>query len=419
MSDGKLRTLLMDPAADIAVRYMTRFVCIAENCTDSCCQGWQASLDRDAYEKLKGAMIRSPETWMRFLKAVRPTEDDFTQTETYAYMRSKKGRGCAFWESDERCWVWKTYGYDFLGNVCALYPRVIGRLGDRLEVTASLSCPEAARLCLLSDDGLEWVPLSEAPLSRTVIHHSQPADSTTDARIRFFDVVRDMFADVLENRHSFVATRIALCAGLGREADKLAAKKGLDHVDLDALREPWGPLKAMPASTHPLTAEEGLAVWRGIMPPGKEGKKTQAGLHALVRTVWPLDVWPDEGPTPDAWRLYEEGRARWAPQWEKRIDLYFERYSVNHLYKDWFTAAKSMQGYWERLELWMAFGRALFFSHARLAEAPDDLSPEEVESLLDEHGVWTLQKLSKAVEHASVEPPLLSQPALMKLLQRA
>src|SRR5690606_34553615 len=55
------------------------------------------------------------------------------------------------------CGIHKKYGTDFLGDACHFFPRVTRRLGDTTLMTASLSCPEVARLALSGEEGLELV----------------------------------------------------------------------------------------------------------------------------------------------------------------------------------------------------------------------------------------------------------------------
>lgn len=55
--------------------------------------------------------------------------------------------------TDGLCAVHKKYGSDFLGDACHFFPRVTRKLGDEAFMTATLSCPESARLALLGEGG--------------------------------------------------------------------------------------------------------------------------------------------------------------------------------------------------------------------------------------------------------------------------
>jgi lysine-N-methylase len=54
--------------------------------------------------------------------------------------------------SDGWCSIQQTYGEDALGDACYFFPRVTRLLGGTLLQTASLSCPEIARLALFEEN---------------------------------------------------------------------------------------------------------------------------------------------------------------------------------------------------------------------------------------------------------------------------
>ena len=58
---------------------------------------------------------------------------------------------CAFLDDERRCEIHARSGADALWNACADYPRRAARTGDRLEISATLGCPEVARLALLGE----------------------------------------------------------------------------------------------------------------------------------------------------------------------------------------------------------------------------------------------------------------------------
>lgn len=51
------------------------------------------------------------------------------------------------------CGIHKNRGSDFLGDACHFFPRVTRTLGDTVFMTATLSCPETARLALTEEGG--------------------------------------------------------------------------------------------------------------------------------------------------------------------------------------------------------------------------------------------------------------------------
>lgn len=111
------------------------FRCIAQNCPDSCCQGWEVDVDNVAaayYRELPGQLGDR-------LRSVLKTEDGS------AYMILENGR-CPMWRQDGLCQIQAQLGHDALCQVCREYPRLYMDFGDFAEWGLELSCPEAARL---------------------------------------------------------------------------------------------------------------------------------------------------------------------------------------------------------------------------------------------------------------------------------
>jgi len=65
-------------------------------------------------------------------------------------MRKNSAGFCVKLE-DGLCGIHKKYGDRFLGDACHFYPRVTRALGSQIMMTASMSCPEIARIALLED----------------------------------------------------------------------------------------------------------------------------------------------------------------------------------------------------------------------------------------------------------------------------
>ena len=89
------------------------------------------------------------------------------------------------------CGVQRRHGESFLGDACFFYPRSARLLGGEASLTATLSCPEIARLALLEDDDIfapEALEISRLPLS---LHDYLPEGLTRDQALaihrRFLD----------------------------------------------------------------------------------------------------------------------------------------------------------------------------------------------------------------------------------------
>jgi len=112
-----------------------QFRCIAQDCPDSCCQGWAVDVDETAaayYRALPGKLGDR-------LRQVLKTEDGNT------CMLLKNSR-CPMWRQDGLCQIQVELNHEALCQVCRDYPRLYMDYGDFAEWGLELSCPEAAKL---------------------------------------------------------------------------------------------------------------------------------------------------------------------------------------------------------------------------------------------------------------------------------
>ena len=119
--------------------YYDRFQCLASACPDSCCREWSVQVDAEAealYRRLPGPLGEK-------LRGVLTQEDGETVFSV------ENGR-CPMWRGDGLCRIQAELGEQALCRVCREFPRIRHDFGDFAELQLELSCPEAARLILLS-----------------------------------------------------------------------------------------------------------------------------------------------------------------------------------------------------------------------------------------------------------------------------
>src|SRR4051794_12024267 len=130
----------------VATGYMTQFQCIGSACEDTCCKAWEVPISDADHGRLAGAL--GSEGAERLVKKI-PNGRGGTVT----VLRKLPDRACPELGADHLCRVHARFGEPALPDVCSDYPRVVGRLGDQLELTGHMSCPEVARRSLLADGG--------------------------------------------------------------------------------------------------------------------------------------------------------------------------------------------------------------------------------------------------------------------------
>jgi len=119
--------------------YYKKFRCLAGECPDTCCIGWEIIVDRETektYQKLRKGKSELAERLRRSVRRRLIIPD---------------GDRCPFLAGDGLCDLCREYGEAAMTRTCRRYPRHVEDFGDIHEVELLCSCPEAARLILSED----------------------------------------------------------------------------------------------------------------------------------------------------------------------------------------------------------------------------------------------------------------------------
>lgn len=132
--------------------YIKAFKCIAGECEETCCAGWYIAIDEKTYKKYK--KVKHPEMKKRLEKELVVKKG--SAPECAAKIKLKNNR-CAFLAKDNLCDIYKNLGEQYLSETCTMYPRNTNDLGEKVELSLALSCPEAARKILLSEEKIQFI----------------------------------------------------------------------------------------------------------------------------------------------------------------------------------------------------------------------------------------------------------------------
>lgn len=117
--------------------YYSAFRCIAADCPDSCCQGWDVAVDDEKaayYRALPGPLGDA-------------LREGLMQDDGTWYLENRGGR-CPMWRQDGLCRIQAQLGEQALCRTCDQFPRLTHEYENFTERMLELSCPEAARLIL-------------------------------------------------------------------------------------------------------------------------------------------------------------------------------------------------------------------------------------------------------------------------------
>lgn len=133
--------------------YMEKFRCIGSACEDSCCAGWRVVFDKRTARSYLNS--KDPEIHKIANKAIKKVKTDRSSQNHSFIQMDPQTAACPFLQSDKLCMIQSRMGENALSKVCSTYPRHVGGVAGQMIEVATLSCPEAARLCLLDPDALK------------------------------------------------------------------------------------------------------------------------------------------------------------------------------------------------------------------------------------------------------------------------
>lgn len=334
-------------AEGIALAGATHFVCLGSECPDTCCSGWSIPLSRPDLEALRSSAAGSPTQERRFREAVRE-EPAGHVAGSCGTLGMQDGNPCGFLDPDGLCSVQKRSGPEAIPTICSLYPKKVAVIEGRLELTLSLSCPEAARVILTEADAVDLVDVDQAAYPRLVANHVVPVEPEAPYE-RYCDDVRAAILGLLALDTSF-AKRLFLIAYMGSKVDPFYGRgRGAFHEDhlASVLRMMCDPdvLTSLCAEFDELDLPRGLgvAVAHEVFAHRAAHSTALAKLYADAHGSYGSG-WLGRDPVPEAGTSFEDLRSSymeraelWGGAWGARLDTYFTNYAVNY----W------MQGYLE------------------------------------------------------------------------
>lgn len=137
--------------------WLKDFQCLGDKCEDTCCKGWGMQVDDATLARYKA---QAPE----LLDAVTSGE------AAHIMKRDEETDYCVKFDNGW-CSVHAEKGSDFLGDACHFFPRITRQLGDVVIQSASVSCPEIARLALLKEAENRWHQSDEERLPYSMFNY--------------------------------------------------------------------------------------------------------------------------------------------------------------------------------------------------------------------------------------------------------
>jgi len=223
---------------NIYPKYFNKFVCIAGNCPDTCCAGWEVVIDEKFQNVYKSSNTPA---------AKKAVDRMYTDTDGDVCLKLTNGR-CPMLNGGNLCEIYIDMGSDALCDVCRTYPRFFKEADGYVIGGISLSCPEAARLILEDDnaktiDDLSFVENKNDKIYFEIYNHLTKIIEEG----KFFDCdfqKLEYAADELVfDKENFSAELIADCFNNPKEYSSDFTTGVADEIaKLEALTEEWKSL---------------------------------------------------------------------------------------------------------------------------------------------------------------------------------
>lgn len=192
------------PTALCASHY-PKFNCIGGQCEDSCCVGWRVHLDKKTYHFYKQNHHKA--LHKLFEQSVKRSDAKDDDKHFGVISMTEDGR-CAFLDEENLCQIQRNLGAQALSKVCATFPRRANQLGDQLEYSLSISCPEAARLILLNDQPMSFVHTDVDPTLDDISRLGSSLNN--EAGLMALNDLRALIIGILQSRSLTINARLIL-----------------------------------------------------------------------------------------------------------------------------------------------------------------------------------------------------------------
>ena len=162
-----------------APNYYEKFRCIAGECRNSCCIGWDVYIDDETLEKYE---TMSGEIGKRVRSHIKEKEDGI------CFEMRADGK-CPLLNERGLCDIILEKGEDLISEICTEHPRFYNFFSDRTEAGLGLSCEEAARIILSQAENFSLILLDD-----------DGTEENTSQRDQNFFALREKIFEALQNK---------------------------------------------------------------------------------------------------------------------------------------------------------------------------------------------------------------------------
>lgn len=312
--------------------YLQDFQCIGGACEDTCCAGWNVTIDKKTFQTYR--KVKNPEVsdkLNRYVKRERKQNNDVNYAKFVLDINNK----CQMMLEDGLCSIHKYLGEEFLCNTCAIYPRNFAKVGNSVEKSLTLSCPEAARIVLLRQEGIGFIETEEPKGTRGLMNN----ELILEKHPYFWDL-RIFIIQLMQSRKQSIEIRLIILGLFFKNIEQIKPRElavqlpdimndylgRLDNLEfIESLQSIEGNLKFQ------INLARELIQYR--LSDGTSSEKYFAILNQLLDG---LDLGEDKGDFNIELTLskYKNTLEKYYEPFMQKNEYIFENYIVNYVFKN-------------------------------------------------------------------------------------
>lgn len=357
--------------------YYKDFSCIGPACEDTCCKGWQVTIDEKTYKKYRD--LPSSPLKQKLDQSVKRNESNLGFFD-YSSMKMDHG-ACPLLTNEGYCQIHAELGNTYLSHTCSTYPRQFNQVEGLLEISTTLSCPETARLALLNENGIQFeeVEIDEALWSEYARKQNTPT----------LRLLRTASIRLLQNRTTSIENRLTV---LGLFLQKVNSIQNMTSKEFEQLISQYearlinktflNQLENLPLQTDfQLKIMTDLAKQRHL---GSHVRFNQCLTEVIEALQLDTDI-----PHKEKIHLYKQAISNEYTVFIGKYEYVWENYLVNHMFKNMFPFdEKTLFASFRKMVTYFIL---IKFQLIGMAKYRNELSSNDV--------VFAFQSFARATEH--------------------
>lgn len=316
--------------------YMKLFNCIGPKCEDSCCIGWSIELDKSTYLKYK--KVQDRELKPLFEKMVGRKRSGKSE-RSYGKIKMEQWKGCPFLDSKNLCRIQGKLGEGYLSDTCALYPRSVNKVDGKIERSATISCPEIARLALLNQSGIALEHIEENTEKRMKVHHNFDTEGHLymNRPQRYFWEIRIFALSLLQNREYSLDDRLVILGMVYKRIEEYALNG--NAKDIPEMLEDFAELIGSGVfkeelGSIPTNTQIQMRIAKEMTDQKlSQGVQSERYLECLKETIIGMDNIEGESIN-SRLKKYEKNHKEYLAPYLKEKEYILENYLVNEYFRE-------------------------------------------------------------------------------------